>query len=570
MVLRLLPAGHPQHRAHRHVLERRRRTPSRRTSESTTAPRTSPATSAPSCCSASAPTTRPTRPRRRCRARTDARRLTVPDELPARHGRQAQHATPARSTTSRPATSSSRRGSAATAPTSRAPASTSSRLIHNFSTASTPGRHRGAAAASSGSRRATCPTSWSPTRRPRTSTSATTSGSTPRGSSRAGGEHQLKFGYQTEKIYNDVAARLQRRPHPLLRRPHLPDLDRQTVRRASTATSVCSTSRPSATVESRNDALFIQDTWRVTPRLTLNLGVRSEHERIPNFGDRGRQEPDRVRLGRQAGAAARLRLRHPTGDAKWKLYGSYGKYYDVMKYEMPRGSFGGDKWVDYFYTWDNPNFTLNASGCATGIEHHRRAADLRGRHLHRAARPALQLGRGPRRGGRPQPQADGGERVPDRPHARAVSASYVVGARYIYKNLVRTIEDVGIVVPGIGEVYYIANPGEGISLTLNDPSHRRASPRPSASTQALELTFQRRFSSNWGLFASYTYSRLYGNYSGLASSDENGRTSPERQPVLRPHREHVRPQRPARATAGSAPTGRTCSRGSSSTGSTGT
>src|SRR5690606_39419493 len=44
----------------------------------------------------------------------------------------------------------------------------------------------------------------------------------------------------------------------------------------------------------------------------------------------------------------------------------YGRYYDVMKYEMPRGSFGGAKWVDYYYTWDNPNWQLNAAGCGVG------------------------------------------------------------------------------------------------------------------------------------------------------------------------------------------------------------
>jgi outer membrane receptor protein involved in Fe transport len=80
-------------------------------------------------------------------------------------------------------------------------------------------------------------------------------------------------------------------------------------------------------------------------------------------------------------------------------------------------------------------------------------------------------------------------------------------------------------VPGIGEVYYIANPGEGVTLTLNDPG---VPPFPKAKReyQALELTAQKRFSNNWGLFLSYTYGRLYGNYSGLASSDEDGRTSP--------------------------------------------
>jgi len=36
----------------------------------------------------------------------------------------------------------------------------------------------------------------------------------------------------------------------------------------------------------------------------------------------------------------------------------------------------------------------------------------------------------------------------------------------------------------------------------------------------------KRLSSNYFFNANYTYGRLYGNYSGLASSDENGRTSP--------------------------------------------
>ncbi len=38
--------------------------------------------------------------------------------------------------------------------------------------------------------------------------------------------------------------------------------------------------------------------------------------------------------------------------------------------------------------------------------------------------------------------------------------------------------------------------------------------------EALELTYNRRFADNWSLRASYTYSKLEGNYSGLASSDE--------------------------------------------------
>ena len=33
------------------------------------------------------------------------------------------------------------------------------------------------------------------------------------------------------------------------------------------------------------------------------------------------------------------------GDSKWKAYGSFGKFFDITKLEMPRGSFGAEHWV---------------------------------------------------------------------------------------------------------------------------------------------------------------------------------------------------------------------------------
>ena len=45
-------------------------------------------------------------------------------------------------------------------------------------------------------------------------------------------------------------------------------------------------------------------------------------------------------------------------------------------------------------------------------------------------------------------------------------------------------------------------------------------PTPKRQYDALELGYNRRFANNWFFSANYTLSRLYGNYSGLASSDE--------------------------------------------------
>jgi outer membrane receptor protein involved in Fe transport len=338
----------------------------------------------------------------------------------------------------------------------------------------------------------------------------------------AAGEHQIKFGYQGEFLSNDVQEGYNADRILYYAGRSYRTSTGQTVQGRYGYFRLLNISTLGV-VDTRNDALFIQDTWKVSPKLTLNLGLRSEHEKIPNYGNAGPQNPIDFGFGEKL--APRLGFTYdPSGDGRWKIFGSYGRYYDVMKYEMPRGSFGGDKWVDYFYTWDNPNYNLNAAGCATGTNTI-------------AERPTCAAGSFIEVLDRRFNSADPSDPTIDpdlKPMMedefqvglnREIGRGWVAGARYIYKDLKRTIEDVGIVVPGIGEVFYIANPGEGVSLELADPGIPNF-PKAKREYQALELTAQRRFSGNWGLFLSYTYGRLYGNYSGLASSDEDGRTSP--------------------------------------------
>jgi hypothetical protein len=336
------------------------------------------------------------------------------------------------------------------------------------------------------------------------------------------GEHQIKFGYQGEWIGNDVQKGY--------------NADRILYYAGRTYTDSTGVSRSGrygyfrllnistlGEVSSRNDAVFIQDNWKVSPKLTINLGLRAENERIPNFGARGVANP--INFGWGDKLAPRLGFTYdPAGDGRWKVFGSYGRYYDVMKYELPRGSFGGDKWVDYFYTWDNPDYSVNASGCATGTNTIAERPNCAGGTLIEALDRRFNSAEDPDSGIDPdlKPMMEDEFQVGLN---RELGAGWVVGARYIYKDLKRAIEDVGILVPGIGEVYYIANPGEGISLELADPGVPNF-PKAKREYQALELTANKRFSNNWMLFLSYTYGRLYGNYSGLASSDEDGRTSP--------------------------------------------
>ena len=87
------------------------------------------------------------------------------------------------------------------------------------------------------------------------------------------------------------------------------------------------------------------------------------------------------------------------------------------------------------------------------------------------------------------------------------------------------IEDTGSVDAQNNEIYIIANPGEG-------PDRSRCSipacnlPKPKRDYDSVEFALEKRFANNWYLRSSYLWSRLYGNYSGLSQSDENGRTSP--------------------------------------------
>jgi hypothetical protein len=90
----------------------------------------------------------------------------------------------------------------------------------------------------------------------------------------------------------------------------------------------------------------------------------------------------------------------------------------------------------------------------------------------------------------------------------------------------QAVEDAGIRNNEGSEAYIIGNPGQGLHLELlNELGYDRAA-TPERQYNAVEVQLDKRLSSNYYFNLNYTWSRLYGNYSGLASSDEAGRTSP--------------------------------------------
>ena len=107
-----------------------------------------------------------------------------------------------------------------------------------------------------------------------------------------------------------------------------------------------------------------------------------------------------------------------------------------------------------------------------------------------------------------------------------------VGVRYVHNWITRAIEDFGWNEAGT-EFYFIGNPGWGSIGELDflwgpgkayQPINGQKFPqqKPVRDYDAVELSFKKRLSNRWSGLATYTWSRLYGNYPGLASSDEAG------------------------------------------------
>jgi outer membrane receptor protein involved in Fe transport len=257
-------------------------------------------------------------------------------------------------------------------------------------------------------------------------------------------------------------------------------------------------------------SLYIQDQWSVGNRLTLNLGVRAEDEKVPTF------RPDfletafhftfKDKLAPRLGAAFDV-----WGDGRMKVFGSWGLYYDWTKYELPRGSFGAETWCSNYRALDTLDIgSINLSNMP-GADIWITPGTCRDRRV-------------PSFGGDIDPELE-----PMRQSSASAGLEFQLGsnstltAHFIHNDLLETIEDVGFLNAEGSEGYLISNPGKRVTATqfptgATPPGQR--TPRPKRQYDALELGYNRRFADNYFFSANYTLSRLYGNYAGLASSDE--------------------------------------------------
>jgi hypothetical protein len=279
-------------------------------------------------------------------------------------------------------------------------------------------------------------------------------------------------------------------------------------------------------VWSNNYAFWLQDSWTVKNNLTINAGVRAENEFVPSF----KTTPDAIsiKFGFRDKIAPRVGFAYDIkGDSKWKAYGSFGFFYDITKLELPRGSFGGDHWIYYYWTLDTYDWASNScdegtSGCpGKFIEQYdyRRSSNqpdpMLATYFNRPGMTGIDPGMKP---------VQKGEWTFGLDHE--LNATTSVSVRYTHNWLFRTIEDVGLKIVGVGEPFIISNPGFGYTEVMNPSYPQFKTPKATRDYDGVELRLRKRLANRWSTEIAYTYSRLWGNYGGLASSDESGRLSP--------------------------------------------
>jgi hypothetical protein len=331
-----------------------------------------------------------------------------------------------------------------------------------------------------------------------------------------------------------------------------------------------------------NHALFIQDAWTVGHGLTLNLGLRVEKESLPAPPGIGVAGIRSINFSWNQKVEPRIGAAWGSRDGKMKIFGSYGVTNDVMKLLLAQTSWGAQGYEvctyplgpDSMGTFNYSDVTLtpNSAGraCPTGLANE-------GANFVGGVTPQVFTDAGTgvslieNLNFRPEePIAPGVN--PYRQHEYVGGVDYQLGkdwafeARYDRRRLDHVIEDASLADPSAFEVYTVVNPGQGVDKTFNGYANYLTSigdaygpgtaafnptgafnnasgpngtclgcpnmPLAIRNYDGVELRLTKSQSKGWSGMFSYTWSSLWGNYTGLTTTDQidggtTGRNSPD-------------------------------------------
>ena len=241
---------------------------------------------------------------------------------------------------------------------------------------------------------------------------------------------------------------------------------------------------------------FVQDSWNVLDRLTLNLGVRYDAETI---FDHNRQVA--MVLGNQWAPRIGL-IWDPTYQGRAKVFASYAWYYEQVPLRLADLALSGRSFVSATYTGCRDPSTVGNGRC-----------DQQGSSV------LVPGGAGPTKSWAlysPDAAVDPGVVAPRTDEIvagveYAVFAAVRLGFTYTHRDLTHGMEDFSL---NEGAKFWIGNPGRGIANALASPARIY---------NAYTVSVTRSLEDRWLAQASYTFSTLEGNTVGFFSPENTPR-----------------------------------------------
>jgi outer membrane receptor protein involved in Fe transport len=320
------------------------------------------------------------------------------------------------------------------------------------------------------------------------------------------GQHAFKAGIQFEHVTNDALSGDQAPTVQLFWDAAYPLPNGQRVRGTYGYYNI-EELYTQGNIHANSVGLFVQDAWTLNNRLTLNAGIRAENQDVPSY----RPENPGIHFGFGEMVSPRVGFAwDPLGNSRWKIYGSWGMFYDELKLTIGRVMFGADRWVNHYYTLDTGNWpTINCSYPPTNCPGtFITTADFRpiaNDPKHNIVDPSL----------RPTQTEEFTLGVD-----HELNQTMSVGVRFVRKWADYVIESVCQFEQGVDTLDCgVNNPGFG---PIGGRPFLDGPPQPPARRvyDGLEFRFRKRLANRWSMDASYLYSRLWGNWSGVASTDE--------------------------------------------------
>jgi hypothetical protein len=249
---------------------------------------------------------------------------------------------------------------------------------------------------------------------------------------------------------------------------------------------------------------FVQDSWNVLDLFSINLGLRYENQQLIN-------SEGQVGMSLNNMLSPRVGFIYDfTQQGRSKVYGSYARYYESVPIDIADRSLSGENQAAYIYS-EGPNCNLAKDPSQASTTCKDSSNKISVARTSDPSQYALTTGQG-KSPVDPALQPQSTDEI-------VVGADYEVmpdgrmGVYYTKRYLNQVIEDMS---NDEGNTLFIGNPGSGIGSAF---------PKAVRDYDAVTIYFAKVFSDFWQAQASYTYSSLRGNYSGLYRA-ENGQLDP--------------------------------------------